>query len=160
MKGIPGIYFKIARDPREFKDAEHLFREYAASLDVDLSFQGFESELTSIGQQYSRPKGALLLACMGDLAIGCVGLRPWDRETAELKRMFVRPAYRGYKIGHRLLELIIDIAKELQYKCIRLDTLPGMTEAQRLYRSYGFSEIPPYRFNPVEGTVFMEKKLV
>ena len=89
-----------------------------------------------------------------------MALRSWDKETAELKRMFVRPAYRGNKLGHRLLERIIEIAKELGYKSILLDTLPAMTEALRLYRLYGFSEIPPYRFNPVEGAVFMEKKLV
>ena len=93
------------------------------------------------------------------MAIGCAGIRKMDKEVAELKRMFVQLEYREHKIGSRLLELAIDIAKGLNYKIIRLDTWPNMTRAQSLYLSFGFYEIPPYRFNPVDGTVYMEKKL-
>jgi ribosomal protein S18 acetylase RimI-like enzyme len=153
------IVFKIANTEQEFNDAKNLFQQYAQSLDIDLSFQNFNDELKTIGIQYKKPAGALLLAYKDDLAVGCAGIRQLDKDTAELKRMFVQPEYRQFKIGKKLLELAIDIARNLGYKRIRLDTLPTMTKAQSLYRSSGFYEIDAYRFNPVEETVFMEKKL-
>ena len=122
-------------------------------------FPGFSNELKLIGKQYNKPKGALLLAYKNNIAIGCAGIRELDNNTAELKRMYVQPGYRKYKVGASLLTLAIEIAKELNYKSIRLDTLPTMTKAQELYRSFGFYEIPSYRFNPVSGTVFMERQL-
>ena len=156
----PGdILFQIATTKQQFEDGRNLFQQYAASLDIDLDFQDFSSELKAIDEQYNRPKGALLLAYKNHIPVGCVALREFAKDTAELKRMYVQAEYRKYKIGIRLLELIIEIAKKLDYKTIRLDTLPTMSKAQDLYRSFGFSEIPSYRFNPVSGTVFMEKKL-
>ena len=159
MKKATEVLFKIANTPQDFQEGESLFRQYAASLQLDLSFQDFESELKTIDQQYQAPKGALLLACIEGRAVGCVGVRELEGETAELKRMFVRPEYRGLQIGHRMLGQILAVAKELGYKKIRLDTMPDMTQAQNLYRSFGFSEIRPYRFNPVAGAVYMEKDL-
>ncbi len=153
------ILFKIATTNQEFEDGRNLFQQYAESLDLDLGFQDFPNELKTIDKQYSKPTGALLLAYKNSIPVGCVGIREFDKDAAELKRMYVKTEYRKYKIGMKLLELIVEIAKELNYKSIRLDTLPTMTNAQSLYRSFGFSEIPPYRFNPVNGTVFMEKKL-
>ena len=153
------ILFKIATTDQEFEDGRNLFQQYAESLDLDLGFQDFSNELKTIDKQYNKPKGALLLAYKNSIPVGCVGIREFDKDAAELKRMHVKTEYRKYKIGMKLLELIIEIAKELNYKSIRLDTLPTMTIAQNLYRSFGFSEIPPYRFNPFNGTVFMEKKL-
>jgi GNAT superfamily N-acetyltransferase len=153
------IVFKIADTEQEFNDAKNLFQQYAQSLNIDLSFQNFDDELNTIDKQYKKPAGALLLAYKDGLAIGCAGIRQLDKDTAELKRMFVQPEYRQFKIGKKILELAIDIAKDIKYKRIRLDTLPTMTQAQNLYHSFGFYEITPYRFNPVEKTVFMEKKL-
>ena len=153
------VLFKTANTNKEFEDGKNLFQQYANSLDLDLGFQDFSNELKLINKQYNKPKGALLLAYKNNVAIGCAGIRELNSNTAELKRMYVQPEYRKYKIGVRLLALAIEIAKELNYKSIRLDTLPAMTKAQELYRSFGFYEISSYRFNPVDGTVFMEKQL-
>lgn len=153
------IDFKPAETRQDFKDAKDLFKQYAKSLPVDLSFQNFTNEMKEIHKQYNNPTGALLLAYLNEKAIGCVALRQFDNSIAELKRMYIQPEYRQLKIGKRFLKWAIDIAKNLHYKSIRLDTLPTMTEAQHLYRSFGFNEIQPYYFNPVKGTVFMEKKL-
>jgi putative acetyltransferase len=153
------IIFKVANTNQEFEDGRNLFQQYANSLELDLNFQDFTNELKTIGKQYNRPKGALILAYKNKVSVGCAGIRELDKDTAELKRMFVQPEYRQYKIGRKLLELAIDIARKLNYQIIRLDTLPTMTQAQNLYRSFGFYEIPSYRFNPVSGTVYMEKKL-
>ncbi|MBS1933156.1 MAG: GNAT family N-acetyltransferase [Bacteroidetes bacterium] len=149
----------IAENPTEFADAKLLFIEYANSLDVDLAFQDFEKELQSIDVQYNKPFGGLVLAYINNIAAGCAGIRKSDGETAELKRMFVRPEFRGQNIAQQMLLMAISLAKELNYKRIRLDTLPSMSSAQKLYKDYGFYEIPPYRYNPVEGSVFMEKDL-
>jgi putative acetyltransferase len=153
------VLFKTATTNKEFENGQHLFQQYANSLDLDLGFQDFSNEIKLINKQYNKPKGALLLVYKNNIAVGCAGIRALDKDTAELKRMYVQPAYRKYKIGARLLELAIEIARDLNYKSIRLDTLLTMTRAQDLYRSFGFYEIPSYRFNPVSGTVFMEKKL-
>jgi putative acetyltransferase len=154
------ITYGVAWSPTDFEEGRRLFREYVASLGVDLSFQDFENELNSIDLQYSRPVGALLLVYDGEKAIGCAGIRKIDAETAELKRMYVQDQYRGHKLGVKLLERSLEIAQELGYKKIRLDTLSTMQKAQALYRSFGFYEIPSYRFNPLEGTIYMEKDLL
>jgi ribosomal protein S18 acetylase RimI-like enzyme len=153
------ISYKIANTSAEFEQGKQLFKEYVASLGVDLSFQDVEKEFQTIQQQYNQPAGALLLAYMGAVAIGCAGIRKIDDTTAELKRMYVQDAYRGYGVGVQLLERSIQMAAALGYKKIRLDTLQNMTKAQALYRSFGFYEIPSYRFNPLEGAIYMEKAL-
>lgn len=153
------ITYKIANTSHEFESAKKLFEEYALSLSVDLSFQNFSRELETIQNQYGKPEGALLLACDGDVFVGCSGVRKLDQDTAELKRMYVKNEYRGYHIGINLLQRSIELAKELGYKIIRLDTLENMTKAQQLYSSFGFYEIPSYRFNPLPGTIYMEKQL-
>ena len=153
------IRYKIADSTREFQDGKKLFLQYATSLNIDLSFQNFEDELKTIDQQYNKPGGALIIVYNGNEPIGCAGLRKIDAETAELKRMFVLAAYNGKGIGKKMLGSIIDIARELNYKKLRLDTLPDMIQAQRLYRSSGFIEIAPYRYNPVKQALFMEKEL-
>src|SRR5689334_14915310 len=154
------IVFRTARKEDEFLDGRNLFVQYANSLEVDLSFQDFQHELLNIDKQYSQPKGALLLAYRDGIAIACAGVRELDKDIAELKRMFVEPGHRKFRVGRKLLELAIDMAKRLDYRFMRVDTLPTMIKAQKLYRSFGFYEIAPYRFNPVEGTVFMEIKLI
>jgi len=153
------IKYSIASTEQDFENGKKLFEEYARSLSVDLSFQNFSKELETIDKQYNKPQGGLLLAHDGINAVGCAGVRKLDDHIAELKRMYVQRGYRGYQIGLRLLEHSIELAKELGYQKIRLDTLENMHKAQELYRSFGFYEIPSYRFNPLKGTIYMEKEL-
>jgi len=153
------ITYKIAETTPDFEQGKELFGEYAKSLGVDLSFQDFEKELTTIDQQYRQPDGGLILAFKDEQPAGCAGVRKLDGDIAELKRMYVKPEYRGLNIGVGLLKHSMKLAAELGYKKMRLDTLKNMTKAQTLYQSFGFYEIPSYRFNPLEGTIYMEKSL-
>jgi putative acetyltransferase len=142
-----------------FDSAQELFMEYARSLSIDLSFQQFDQELAALRQQYCHPTGALLLAYYEGLPAGCVGVRKLDPDTAELKRLYVRPAYRGLHLGKALTERALAAARTLGYCTIRLDTLANMRAAQQLYYSLGFVPITAYRFNPEEGAVYLEKSL-
>jgi putative acetyltransferase len=153
------IIIKSAVSPGDYEKGKLLFRKYADSLSFDLGFQDFEGELNDIASQYNMPYGALILADINNITAGCIGLRQFDRDSAELKRMFVLPAYRKLNIGRLLLEKSLAIAGELKYKRVLLDTLPSMSSAIKLYRSFGFVEIEPYRYNPFEEAVFMEKKV-
>jgi ribosomal protein S18 acetylase RimI-like enzyme len=139
--------------------ARALFEEYAASLDVDLAFQGFAEELAGLPAGYVPPAGALLLAHLDGDAVGCAAVRALDGGTCELKRLYVRPAARGHGLGRSLTEAALDRARALGYRRVRLDTLPSMTSAFALYRELGFREIESYRFNPVAGTRYLERDL-
>ncbi|PYQ58818.1 MAG: GNAT family N-acetyltransferase [Acidobacteria bacterium] len=132
-----------------------LFLEYAQSLGIDLAFQDFEREVASLPGDYD----PILVAHWNSKVAGCVALHGWDRDVCEMKRLYVRPAFRGHAIGRALAERIIVEAREKRFARMRLDTLPIMREAQELYRSLGFLEIPPYRFNPIDGSKFMELDL-
>lgn len=132
--------------------ARTLLREYADGLDVDLSFQDFDAELAD-------PLGQNELVLLAAQEGGCVTLRRIDGETCEMKRLFVRPAMRQSGLGRALAEAVIAHARARGYERMLLDTLPTMTEARKLYESLGFRETEAYRFNPVEGTAYLELEL-
>ncbi|HEX7336208.1 MAG TPA: GNAT family N-acetyltransferase [Gemmatimonadales bacterium] len=136
-----------------------LFEEYAASLDFDLCFQGFQQELAELPGDYAPPAGRILLARVENDTAGCVALRPIGADICEMKRLYVRAAFRGLGAGRMLVERTIQEAREAGYRRMRLDTLASMTAAQRLYRRLGFREIAPYRTNPVQGAAFLELDL-
>ena len=148
-----------ARGAEDLALARSLFEEYAASLGFDLSFQDFTRELEGLPGEYAPPGGVILLACEGDLISGCVALRPMEPGTCEMKRLFVRPGFRGRALGRGLAEAVIAEASAKKYRTMRLDTVPAMTEAIALYRSLGFRPIDPYRANPIPGALFFEKDL-
>ena len=133
-----------------------LFREYQEWLNIDLCFQGFEEELAALPGAYAPSKGAIFLAIAEEEVIGCVGIRPRKEISgeAELKRLYVKPAYHGQGIGRRLFHTAMAKAKNIGYESIVLDTLPTMHEAKSLYKSYGFKEIPEYYSNPEEGAEY------
>lgn len=139
--------------------ARRLFEEYAASLDIDLCFQGFAEELATLPGSYAPPAGRLLLAVQDDEIAGCVALRPLEPGACEMKRLYVRPAYRSLGVGRMLSERVVQEARNAGYRCMRLDSLPSMVAALDLYRRLGFREIPPYCDNPIQGAVFLELQL-
>lgn len=159
MTTRPTITFKKAATPADFENGKQLFRQYIQSLDFALTFQDVDRELAEIAIEYNAPSGALLLACDKDKAIACAGVRKIDGTTAELKRMFVDPAYRGLQLGQQLLQQALGEAKRSGYRFIRLDTVPHMKAAIKLYKDAGFYEIEAYRFNPIPGAIYMEKVL-
>ena len=139
----------------DFAEARAIIGEYAESTGVDLEFQGFSDEMAHLESHYLL---ILVARWNGELA-GCVALRDCGDGISEMKRLYVRPAYRAHRIGRALAEAIVEEARARGFDAMRLDTLPTMTGAMRLYESLGFVDIAPYRFNPVEGTRFLERKL-
>ncbi len=148
-----------ARFPQDAETVRRLFRAYADSLGVSLDFQDFDIELAGLPGDYLPPAGRLLLAWQGGEAVGCVALRPLGTAACEMKRLYVSPQARAGGLGRALAHRICDEARVAGYRAIRLDTLPDMTAAQRLYRALGFRPIEPYTFNPVPGALFMERDL-
>src|SRR6185437_8752832 len=138
-----------AQSEQEIARVRELFIEYADSLGVDLCFQDFEQELAALPGKYAPPEGALLIAIEGEEIAGCVALRELADGIGEMKRLYLRPAFRGKGAGRALALAIIAEARRIGYRCLRLDTLPSMDEARKLYRSLGFREIAPYIYNPI-----------
>ena len=157
------IELLLANDSELVTEARVLFREYADGLGVDLCFQGFDKELAELPGSYAGPAGVLLLARVGGRLAGCCALRPHASDehpnAAEMKRLYVRPEFRGTGLGRKLVDELLLRARTMNYKAILLDTLPTMGEAQDLYRKLGFREIAPYYPNPVQGARFLKLDL-
>lgn len=147
----------------EFEALRGIFREYAASLQVDLCFQDFATELAELPGVYAAPRGMLLMAFVGDALAGCCALRPLDAadyaNACEMKRLYVRPDFRKSGIGRGLAEAALDNARLAGYACVLLDTLDEMESARALYQDLGFEEIPPYYHNPIEGAHYLKVDL-
>ena len=137
-----------------------LFAEYAAGIGVDLCFQKFDEELAGLPGSYAPPTGRLIVAWDGETAAGCIALRRLDEGRCELKRLYVRPAFRGRGLGRLLASRALEEAAAAGYAAAYLDTLPSMTEAAALYRVLGFAPTEPYRHNPVPGALFFAKTLI
>ncbi|MBI9082180.1 MAG: GNAT family N-acetyltransferase [Desulfobacterales bacterium] len=136
-----------------------LFLEYARSLDFDLNFQRFDTEMETLPGNYATPRGLLLLAMDGETAAGCVAVRRYKPGICEMKRLYVRSKYRGRRIGRRLAEAVLEEAAKLGYRSMRLDTVPAMARALALYTDLGFEPIAAYCHNPIPGALFLECRL-
>jgi ribosomal protein S18 acetylase RimI-like enzyme len=143
----------------QIKIAKNLFLEYAGSLDFELCFQDFDTELAELPGEYEAPDGRLFIAELDNKPAGCIALRKIDTNICEMKRLYVKPEYRELGIGKKLAYKLVEEARKIGYKKMRLDTVPSMKTAQNLYYSMGFREIKPYRANPVPGALYMELTL-
>jgi putative acetyltransferase len=149
-----------AFSPEQIAQARELFLEYAASLDFSLCFQNFDAELAGLPGDYAPPSGRLLLAEWGGQLAGCGALHKLKTDVCEMKRLYLRPEFRGKGIGRAMAERLIAEARAIGYGRMRLDTVgPVMKDAVAMYRKLGFKEIAPYRENPMEGTLYMELEL-
>ena len=153
------IRVRAAEGPGDLGHIRDLFLEYAASLNFDLCFQGFDEELANLPGAYGPPRGRLFLAEGRGGIAGGVGLRPLEAEICEMKRLYVRPAFRNLGLGRRLAEAAMGAARAVGYRRMRLDTLASMAAANALYRSLGFKEIPPYYDSPLESAIYFERLL-
>ena len=183
LLNTPNVVIVTAVEPHEIDASRCIFREYADSLNIDLDFQNFEEELALLPGDYAEPRGALLLALIdaepgaitggpdhveradGRLAhvAACCALRPLDAadypNAAEMKRLFVRPAFRGMGLGRQLAEAVLDAARSAGYASVLLDTLDDMEAARTLYEELGFEEVPPYYHNPIAGSHYLKVDL-
>jgi GNAT superfamily N-acetyltransferase len=140
-------------------DLRALFREYVESIPGRPPVPDFDTELRGLPGKYVAPTGTLLLARLGSQAVGCAGVRPFDEERCELKRLYVRTSARGHGLGRVLVEGAVEFAERAGYQTMLLDTLPAMVEALALYDSFGFREIPPYWANPAVGVRYFSRSL-
>jgi ribosomal protein S18 acetylase RimI-like enzyme len=156
----PSVTLLTPTSPAEMEAVRTIFREYADTLGVDLCFQDFETELAGLPGDYGAPRGALLLAQVEGAIAGCCALRPLDTadypNASEMKRLYVRKAFRGFGLGRELAEAMLDLARQAGYACVLLDTLDDMESARALYTDLGFEEIPPYYHNPIAGAHYLK----
>lgn len=157
---VKGFELSQAESPAQIAQARELFLEYAQSLGFSLCFQNFDKELAELPGDYAPPEGRLLIACSGSQITGCVALHKLSSDTCEMKRLYLRPAFRRRGLGSILADRILAEARQIGYKRMRLDTVePVMKDAVAMYRKLGFREIAPYRPNPNPGTLYMELEL-
>jgi putative acetyltransferase len=160
---LPVLDLVTPHTPEALQATREIFREYAQGLGVDLCFQGFDEELATLPGEYAPPRGALLLALADGAVAGCVALRPLDSSdypnAAEMKRLYVREAYRGLGLGRQLAEAALDAARQAGYATVLLDTLDDMESARALYDDLGFEPIEPYYHNPIPGAHYLKAEL-
>lgn len=159
----PEIQLITPASSLEIAATREIFREYAAGLQVDLCFQQFDVELAGLPGDYASPRGALLLAMIDGSVAGCCALRPLDSvdypNAAEMKRLYVRKAFRGFGLGRHLAESVLNAARQAGYDSVLLDTLNDMEAARALYEELGFHEIPPYYHNPIAGAHYLRAEI-
>ena len=159
----PQLLFVTPSSPQELDQVREIFLEYAQQLGVDLCFQGFDDELAQLPGEYAEPRGIIKLALVDGQLAGCCALRPLDSadypNAAEMKRLFVRKAFRRFGLGRHLAEAVLDIARMEGYFCVLLDTLDDMEAARALYADLGFEEIEPYYHNPLAGAHYLKVDL-
>jgi putative acetyltransferase len=153
------VEIRRASIPTEVPAVRDLFGEYAAGTGIDLCFQRFEEELAGLPGAYAAPDGCLLIVDAGSSLAGCVAFRPYAAGVCEMKRLYIRPAFRGLGLGRKLIDRLVTEAVAAGYGEMVLDTLPTMREAIDMYRSAGFVETEPYTFNPVQGAMYFRKSL-
>lgn len=160
---IPQFSVTTPQSRQDLQAAAAIFQEYADSLDIDLGFQQFDEELRTLPGDYAPPRGCLLLAWVDDELAGCCALRPLDEadvaNASEMKRLYVRPAFRRFGLGRLLAEAILDAARRQGYACVLLDTLDDMEAARSLYEDLGFEEVPPYYHSPMAGAHYLKVEL-
>ena len=154
------LKFVFAESKEHLSLVRKLFLEYAESLGFSLCFQDFDKELAGLPGEYAPPTGCLILAVVDSLPCGCVALHRLEEGICEMKRLYIKPEFRGKGFGKLLVNAVIDEAKKIGYSKMRLDTVPQMKEAINLYRGIGFKEIEPYRKNPIDGALYMEMDLI
>ena len=163
MNPVPVIDFIVPRVVSELDELRRIFREYAQSIQVDLCFQDFDRELANLPGDYAPPRGSVLMATVNGEVAGCCALRPLDAtdypNACEMKRLYVRPAFRGLGLGRDLAERTLDAARQSGYHCALLDTLDEMETARALYQDLGFEEVPPYYHNPLAGAHYLKADL-
>lgn len=150
----------ITQQGSELDIAIQLFKDYALELNADLCFQSFDAELADPLKKYGAPKGALFLAYYNDEPVGCIALQALADSTCEMKRLYVKPDFRKYKIGHALVQQLLETAKTLSYQKMKLDTLERLQAAMSLYKKHGFAVTTAYYQNPLPEVVYMEKELL
>ena len=160
---LPLIELSSPGTGADLDEVRTIFREYAAGLGVDLCFQQFDEELAGLPGEYAAPRGALFVARVDGELAGCCALRPLDSSdypnASEMKRLYVRKAFRGFGLGRRLAEAALDAARQAGYDCVLLDTLDDMEAARALYEDLGFEEVPPYYHNPIPGAHYLKADL-
>jgi putative acetyltransferase len=157
---VKGLSFAQAESPTQLAEARELFLEYAQSLGFSLCFQNFDKELAGLPGDYAPPEGRLLLADHQGQLAGCVALHKLESRVCEMKRLYLRPQFRGKGLGRALANQIMAQARHIGYRRMRLDTVePIMKDAVAMYRKIGFQEIVPYRANPIAGAMYMELQL-
>ena len=159
----PSIQLITPRTSAQLDATRQIFAEYANQLGIDLCFQNFEAELASLPGAYGSPRGALLLALVDGEIAGCCAMQALDTvdypNAAEMKRLYVRKAFRRFGLGRQLAEAMLDLARVAGYQCVLLDTLDDMESARALYADLGFSDIPPYYHNPIAGAHYLKVDL-
>lgn len=160
MKDIEDFKIIVASSKREFHDGGLLFKEYASAINFDAGFKNFSDELMSLETRYAYPNGGLLLAYKNTEAIGCIAIVSMEDRIAELKRFYVKPEFRQFKIGAKLLTSAVMTAKQFKFHYLRLEVIPSLTKAKKLYHSFGFYQIEPYHEVALDGTAYMEKNLL